>query len=226
MPDFALGALLVSASCVGVVAPVFSNMVRADTPFILLSCLCTSLLLPLSLPALLYVINRGMQFLQPGAFSLPEGLQLSGMVISLCITIIVPFAAAFFTRNHLPKTTIFILRNQFPAAIFTNSLSTLAVFSQYATVLHQAPELVIKALAAAFLLGLAMMTAGTALPRSMPPGQRLAFIIGFGTMNNVLILIVSMQFFAVNEALIAALYLIPFNALLLVYRLCSRRWGL
>lgn len=54
-----------------------------------------------------------------------------------------------------------------------------------------------------------MMVAGTALPRSMPGKQRLAFLIGFGTMNNVLILILSMQFFAVNEALIAALYLTP-----------------
>ena len=226
MPSFALGALLVAASCVGVVAPVFSNMMRADTPFILVSCLATSLLLPASLPALLYVVDTGMQILHLGRLPLPPDLTLSGMTISLCITIILPFVAAFITRNRLPKTTVFILRNQFPAALITNSLSTLSVFSQYAEVLHQDPALVLHALGATLLLGLIMMVAGTALPRSMPGKQRLAFLIGFGTMNNVLILILSMQFFAVNEALIAALYLIPLNALLLVYRLCSLRWRL
>lgn len=226
MPSFALGALLVAASCVGVVAPVFSNMVRANTPFILVSCLVTSLLLPASLPALLYVVDTGMQILHIGKLPLPPDLTLSGMTVSLCITIIIPFVAAFVTRNQLPKATVFILRNQFPAALITNSLSTLSVFSQYAEVLHQDPSLVLHALGAALLLGLLMMIAGMGLPRSMPGKQRLAFLIGFGTMNNVLILILSMQFFAVNEALIAALYLIPLNGLLLVYRACSRRWEL
>ena len=75
MPSFALGALLVAASCVGVVAPVFSNMVRANTPFILVSCLVTSLLLPASLPALLYVVDTGMQILHIGKLPLPPDLR-------------------------------------------------------------------------------------------------------------------------------------------------------
>ena len=54
MPQFALGALLVGAASIGVVAPIFSIMVNADTALVLAGNLLSSLLLPLTLPMLLY----------------------------------------------------------------------------------------------------------------------------------------------------------------------------
>lgn len=71
-----------------------------------------------------------------------------------------------------------------------------------------------------------MMAGGLFLPRSMPPQRRLAFLISYGTMNNVLMLIVSLEFFSASESLIAAMYLVPLNALLVVYRRWSQTWGL
>ncbi|MEI3479626.1 MAG: hypothetical protein V8Q84_11700 [Bilophila sp.] len=40
-----------------------------------------------------------------------------------------------------------------------------------------------------------MMAAGVLLPSAMPGDRRLAFLISYGTMNNVLMLIVSVEFF-------------------------------
>ena len=225
MPDFALGALLVGAASIGVVAPVFSIMVNADTALVLAGNLLTSLLLPLTLPALLYMVNAAMPLFRPDTLHLPEHLSLSGMTLSLCVTIIVPFVAAFLTRR-VPRATAFILKNQFPVAIVTIAVSTLAIFSQYSGILHQSPSLVVQALLAACLLGGIMMAGGLFLPRSMPPQRRLAFLISYGTMNNVLMLIVSLQFFSASESLIAAMYLVPLNALLVVYRRWSQTWGL
>lgn len=53
MPEFSLGALLLGAAPVGVMAAVFSLMLGANTALILVGNILTSLLLPLSLPLLL-----------------------------------------------------------------------------------------------------------------------------------------------------------------------------
>ncbi len=225
MPHFALGALLVGAASIGVVAPVFSIMVNADTALVLAGNLLSSLLLPATLPMLLFLVNGVQGFLIPGTVPLPMELSLSGMVVSLCITILVPFAAAFFIRKSAVLTAC-ILKRQFPVAICTIALSTTAIFSQYSDILHQSPWLVVKALGAACVLGGVMMLGGLFLPRGLPPQQRLAFLVSYGTMNNVLMLIVSIEFFSVTESLMAAMYLVPLNALLVCYRHWSGKWGL
>ena len=160
-----------------------------------------------------------------GSMNLPAHLSLSGMTLSLCVTIIVPFAGAFLTRKS-PRMAESILKHQFPVSVSTIALSTLAIFSNYSGVLHQSPSLVVKALGAACLLGAVMMAGGLFLPRSMPPQRKLAFLISYGTMNNVLMLIVSLEFFSASESIMAALYLLPLNALLICYRALSRSWGL
>ena len=217
MPQFALGALLVGAASIGVVAPIFSIMVNADTALVIAGNLLSSLLLPLTLPMLLYIVDSFM--------TLSAHLSLSGMTLSLCVTIIVPFAGAFLTRKA-PRVTEYILKHQFPVSVSIIALSTLAIFSNYSGVLHQSPSLVVKALGAACLLGAVMMVGGLFLPRSMPPQRKLAFLISYGTMNNVLMLIVSLEFFSASESIMAAMYLLPLNALLVYYRALSRSWGL
>ena len=224
MPRFALGALLVGGASIGVVAPVFSIMVKADTALVLAGNLITSLLLPLTLPLLLYVLGAVAAVCGLTGWTVSPHFSLSGMTVSLCITILVPFALALLTRKSAVVTEA-ILRRQFPVAVLTCGLSTLAIFSQYSHVLRQTPQLVVQAVGAAFLLGLVMMLCGGLLPRTMQPQTRLGFLISYGTMNNVLMLIVSTEFFSVNESLIAAMYLVPLNLLLLFYRRCSRAWA-
>ena len=127
MPQFALGALLVGAASIGVVAPIFSIMVNADTALVLAGNLLSSLLLPLTLPMLLYIVDSFMTLSGFGPMNLPAHLSLSGMTLSLCVTIIVPFAGAFLTRKA-PRVTEYILKHQFPVSVSTIALSTLAIF--------------------------------------------------------------------------------------------------
>lgn len=103
MPQFALGALLVGAASIGVVAPIFSIMVNADTALVLAGNLLSSLLLPLTLPMLLYIVDSFMTLSGFGPMNLPAHLSLSGMTLSLCVTIIVPFVGAFLTRKAPPS---------------------------------------------------------------------------------------------------------------------------
>ena len=63
LPQFALGAFLLGAAPVGVMAAVFSLMVGANTALVLVTNIATSLLLPLSLPAMLSATDAGLRLL-------------------------------------------------------------------------------------------------------------------------------------------------------------------
>ena len=143
------------------------------------------------------------------------------MTISLCITILLPFAAAMLTRG-LPRLTAGILRRQFPLLTTAIVISNLGIFSNYAGVLRQSPSLILHALLAACLLCVVMTIAALPATRGMSRQVRLAFLISFGVINNILLMIVSNEFFSVNEALMGAAYLAPLYILLFYYRYCSR----
>lgn len=222
MPEFALGAFLLGAAPVGVMAAVFSLMLRANTALILVGNIATSLLLPLSLPAMLSFTDAAVRLMGSPPLALPERFSLGGMTISLSVTILLPFAAACLTRSRLPRCGAVLLRHQFPLITSAIVISNLAIFSQYAGVLRQSPELIAQALLAACLLCVIMTVAAVPATRGMPRQIRLAFLISFGVINNILLMIVSTEFFGVAETLMAAAYLAPLYVLLFYYRYCNR----
>lgn len=226
LPDFALGAFLIAASPVGVMAGVFSLMVRADTALILVANITTSLLLPLSLPFMLLVIACTLQFGGFAPLNLPDDLSLSGMAVSLCVTILVPFILANVLRRQSWRTSQWILAHQYPLSLVAIVFTNIAIFSQYGDVLHQSPRLIFVSLGVAFAVSIIMTLLALPTARRMQPQTGLAFVICYGTVNNILIMILSMEFFSVTEALTAAAYLVPVYMLLLYYRHYARRAGI
>lgn len=225
MPQFALGAFLLGAAPVGVMAAVFSLMVGANTALILVANITTSLLLPASLPAVLSATDAGLRLLGLEPLNMPAHLELGHMSLSLCVTILVPFAAAHLTRIHCDGLRNLLLRWQFPLITVSIVVSNIAIFSHYGDLLRQSPELLLKSLGAASLLCLVMTLAAIPLARRMgrQVGRQvgMAFQISFGVINNVLLMIVCMEFFSATEAIMAAAYLAPLYVLLFYYRLCS-----
>ena len=222
MPQFALGAFLLGAAPVGVMAAVFSLMVGANTALILVANIATSLLLPASLPAVLSATDAALRLLGLEPLNMPAHLELGHMSLSLCVTILVPFAAAHITRIHLDGLRNLLLRGQVPLITVSIVISNIAIFSHYGDLLRQSPELLLKSLGAASLLCLVMTLAAIPLARRMSRQVGMAFQISFGVINNVLVMIVCMEFFSATEAIMAAAYLAPLYVLLFYYRLCSR----
>ena len=222
MPQFALGAFLLGAAPVGVMAAVFSLMVGANTALILVANIATSLLLPASLPAVLSATDAALRLLGLEPLNMPAHLELGHMSLSLCVTILVPFAAAHLTRVHCDGLRNWLLRWQFPLVTLSIVVSNIAIFSHYGDLLRQSPELLLKSLGAASLLCLVMTLAAVPLARRMGKQVGMAFQISFGVINNVLLMIVCMEFFSATEAIMAAAYLAPLYVLLFYYRLCSR----
>ena len=81
--------------------------------------------------------------------------------------------------------------------------------------------LMVQALLAACLLCLVMTLIALPLTRGMSKELKLAFLISCGVINNVLLMIVCIEFFSATEALMAAAYLVPLYILLFYYRLYS-----
>ena len=54
MPDYALGAILLGGVSVGVTAPFLGQLSRANISFIIAAVVASSLLLPLTMPALVW----------------------------------------------------------------------------------------------------------------------------------------------------------------------------
>ena len=226
MPEFALGVFLLAAAPVGVMAGVYSLMVHANTALILVGNITTSLLLPFSLPFMLLVTSTALTALDLPALSLPENLSLWGMTVSLCITILVPFFLAWLIRVHLHKLTTVILKNQYPISVTCIFFSNLAIFCQYSEVLHQSPMLILYALIAACLLCALMTVLALPVARRHDGPTGLAYVISYGIINNILMLILSIEFFSAPEALVAATYLVPCYLMLLYYRHYARTHGI
>jgi len=222
MPQFALGAFLLGAAPVGVMAALFSLMVGANTALILVANIATSLLLPLSLPAMLSITDAALRLMGLTPLGMPAHLELGHMAVSLCITILLPFAAAHLTRVHWGGLRDFLLRWQFLLINVSVVISNIAIFSNYGGLLLQSPALLLRSLGAAVLLCLVMTLAALPLIYRMTRQLGMAFQISFGVINNVLVMILCMEFFSATEALMAAAYLAPLNVLLFYYRRCSR----
>ncbi len=213
MPGYALGALLLAGVSVGVVAPFFALLLGADFVLLLVNVVFTSLLLPLTLPFVAKICGSG------GSFSLP----FWDMTAMLSFTVFVPFILAQACRRAAGKLTESLLRQRGNWALALIGCGNFAIFSRFSPMLRQDPSLIVSALLAACLLAALLFILGALFSWRLSLEKQLTFIIGFAIMNNVLILIVSAEFFSVVEALMAALYALPFYGLLLPLQL-YRRW--
>ncbi len=212
-PQFAMGALLLSAISTGVVAPFISSLVGGNTALVLALVVITSPLAPVTVPALVKILaGRHME--------LPFG----GMVLMLGQVIFIPMAAVELCRRFSPGAAAFFRRRSFPFSLTLFFVINFAVFAKYSSFFRQQPAVLLTALAAAFILGGLFVAAGLLL-KSKPVDDRLAAATIFGNMNNVLVIVFGSQFFGPLEPTLAAMYMFPFFSLIIPLRLYRRRVG-
>ena len=224
MPEFALAAAVLGGAPVAVAAPFYALMVQADFVIVLAGLVCSSLLLPLTLPAVLVALQTFVP-LSGGVDGAAMQLPVLSMMLNLGVTMTVPFIAAQVIRRLAASLTARVLR--FRTIIFIGCLSAgnLAIFSKYSGIIRNTPQYVLFAIIGACVACLLLFLFATAVTLWMPPEKQLAVTVGCVAMNNVLMLIMSVEFFSVTEALLAAMYSGPFFLSVLLYRLLARLRG-
>jgi bile acid:Na+ symporter, BASS family len=213
-PAYAIAALLLSGISTGVVAPFISNLLRANSPLVLVMVVITSLVVPFTLPAMIYILlERSIE------------LSITPMIRMLSLVIFVPILAVETLRRLRPGLIKEIMNRQFPVSLVTFSLINLGVFSQYAEFFYQKPSATLGALLAALMLSAIYLVVGVFSLSIGSLENQLAAGISLGNINNVLIIVFSSKFFGPLEPTVAAMYMVPFFGFILPLRI-YRYWRL
>jgi len=211
-PAFSLSALLLSGISTGVVAPFISNLLKANTPAVLVMVVASSLLVPFTLPPLVDLL-----------FAQSMDMSLFPMVRILLVVIFIPMAAAEVFKRVSARTAAKLVSRQYAISLFLFAVTNLGIFSKYSAFFYQKPMIVLSATGVSFFLGVVYFLAGLLISFGRAPKDQLAAVISFGIMNNVLVIVFSSEFFTPLEPTVAAMYMIPFFGLIIPMR-AYRGW--
>ncbi len=210
-PAYAKGALLIGGAAVGVLAPFFMFLLRADETFTAAAFIASFLLLPTIPPVV------GLPLPDPGRFHRQPAHSLSAQLLFLALCLLLPFAAAkaaWEIRSGLAKG---MLRHHYGISVVCAAGSMLVIFSRFAEPLRQNPSLIPQGLA------VLLFVPGLATFARRDGERRLAGVVGFCAVNDVLMAIMAAHFFGAEEVLICPLYSVPFYILLAPYRRLDAR---
>ncbi|MBI5524167.1 MAG: hypothetical protein HY910_16200 [Desulfarculus sp.] len=213
LPEWALPVLVLSAMSAGVSGPFFAAMLGADLVRVLMVVVATSLLLPVTLPALVRLL-AGAEI----AVSFWDMFRL------LALVIFGPLALLMLVRRLAPALLRPLERLAFPVSLGLMFMLSAAIFAPFGGHLLQRPGQFLLATLLAFALGLAYL--GLALACTRLSGGRLEPLTGQVTLvyiNNVLALVFAGRFLDTPSVLLAGCYLLPYYLALLPLRWLSTR---
>lgn len=211
-PAYSLAALLLAGISTGAVAPFFANLLQANTALVLVMVMVSSLLVPFTLPPLVAVL-----------FGQSMEIPMLQMMRLLVMVVFIPLAASEVLKRATPRTVDLIRRRQFPLSLMLFAMTNLGIFSQYADFFSRNAALLAASLSAAFLVSAACIVAGWLAAWRWRLEDRLAAVISLWIMNYILVIVFSAQFFSPLEPTVAALYTLPFYALVIPVR-AWRSW--
>jgi BASS family bile acid:Na+ symporter len=203
LPDYALGLTLLAGVSTGLSAPFFSGYVGANIPLVLAMTVVTTLLLPLTLPLLVKIlIGRELHF------------DLLGLVGFMMVLIFLPLLASVFSRRLAPRLSGWLNERAYPISLILVAAINLGAAGLYTPFLKAHPGDVAISILLGSGLGVVMASAGMALFWSSPSLERVAAAGALGWINNVLVIVLGTYFNDPLTSVLAALYLVPYYALI------------
>jgi BASS family bile acid:Na+ symporter len=210
-PEYAVPVLLLSGISTGVVAPFISSLLEASTFLVLMMVVVSSLLAPLSLPALVSLLVG-----QTIQISFLNMVKILGMVVFL------PAMAVILLRHLYPSSLEKLEKVQFPVSLSMFACINLGVFAKYSSFFLKSPLVVGETILVAFVLSVIYHMVGFLVTLGMKREDRLAGAISFAYMNNVLVVVFSSQFFGPLAPALAALYMLPFFTMIVPARIVGQ----
>jgi BASS family bile acid:Na+ symporter len=209
-PEYAVPVLLLSGISTAVVAPFISGLLEASTLLVLMMVVVSSLLVPFSLPTLVSLL-------------IGQTIEISFLIMMkmLAMVVFLPIVAAILLRYLSPSFLEKLERVQFPVSLFMFACINLGVFSKYSSFFTETPVKVAETILVSFVLSAIYHMVGFLVTWGMKRGDRLAGAISFAYTNNVLIIAFSSQFFGPLSPTLAALYILPFFAMIVPARIVA-----
>jgi BASS family bile acid:Na+ symporter len=208
LPSYALPVLLLSGISTGVVAPFISNILAGNTSLVISMVVLSSLLVPFTLPLLVkYLVREEME------------ISLLAMMRLLALIVFIPIGAREISRRYLPRLIEWEEKVQYPISLGLIACTMLAVFGKYSAFFYREPRQIFIAIAVAFLLSALYMVIGSIILHGRSREDQLAGGISMAFLNNILVLVFSSHFFGPTAATLAAMYILPFFAMIIPIRL-------
>jgi bile acid:Na+ symporter, BASS family len=212
-PDYALGLLLLAGVSSGLSAPFFSGLVGANIPLVLAMTVVTTLLLPLTLPLMVKIlVGREINI---NLFS------LAGFMLILIFS---PLLASLFSRRWLPRASTWVDEHSFAFSLILLATINLGAFGLYADFLREHRQQVVVSVLMGLGLAASMASTGLILFWSSPPTERVAAAGALGWINNVLVIVLGNYLNDPLTSVVAALYLVPYYALIIPLSHLTRIW--
>jgi bile acid:Na+ symporter, BASS family len=209
-PKYAIPVLLLSGISTGVVAPFISNLLHASTFLVLTMVVISSLLAPFSLPALVALLGG-------------KTVEISflSMVKTLATVVFLPALATAVVRRTLPLLLEKLEKVRFSLSLVIFAVINLGVFGKYSSFFRTNPLELAGALLVAFILSILYYVAGFLVMGGQRNEDRWAGAISLANMNNVLVIVFSSQFFGPLAPTLAAMYMVPFFAMIAPARMAA-----
>jgi len=150
-------------------------------------------------------------------------LSVWAMMRLLLMVVFVPVALAQLLKKISSTAVETLKQYQFPISLVIFAVTNMGIFSKYSSFFYQEPMTIALAAVVAFLLAALYLVAGILISWGRPVEDQVASVICLGIMNNVLVIVFSSQFFTPIEPTVAAMYMIPFFALIVPLR-AYRGW--
>lgn len=216
-PQYALAALLVTGISTGVVAPFISTLVGANGPLVLVLVVISSLVVPFSLPALIKILlEREIH------------ISLMAMIRVLFMVVFIPAFLVEVSRRVIPGVLQRLQQAGFYISLGIFSIVNFGVFSKYSLFFRQNPATILHITMGAVVLAVIYFILGILVMYKAPLEDRLASVIGFANMNNVLVIVFASEFFTPIEPTLAAVYILPFFGIIFplrIYREFEKKRG-
>ncbi|MFB0507916.1 MAG: bile acid:sodium symporter family protein [Thermodesulfobacteriota bacterium] len=207
-PSYALPVLLLSGISTGVVAPFISNILAGNTSLVVSMVVLSSLLVPFTLPLMVtYLVKEEIE------------ISLLAMVRLLALIVFIPIGAREISKRYMPRLIEWGEKAQYPVSLGLIACTMLAVFGKYSPFFFREPGQIFIAIAVAFLLSALYMAIGSIILYGRSRENQLAGGISMAFLNNILVLVFSSHFFGPTAATLAAMYILPFFAMIIPIRL-------
>jgi bile acid:Na+ symporter, BASS family len=206
-PDYALSALLLTGVSTGVAAPFVSNMVKGNSSFVLVIVVTTSFLAPITLPFLIDIIT--VKKLE---------ISLLGVMRMLAMVIFVPTLAVEVLRRFTPGLLQHARRWHFSLSLVLFAIMNLGIFWRYSPLLRNDPGMIVSASLVAMILSAVYCIFGILFFSNQSLENQMAGAVMMSNINNVLIVVLSANFFGPLESIVATMYMIPFFGIVIPLR--------
>jgi len=212
-PKYSTAALLLTAISTGVTAPFIAGLVGANTALVLTVVVITSLLVPFTLPLLIKLL-----------LARSTVLPIADMIQTLALVVFIPVLIVEGIRKTMPRLLSEIMKIKYPASLALFGVTNIAIFSQYAVFFHREPAAIGTATILAFSLSMIYLVFGIMTFRKHSLEDKLAGAVIFANINNVMVLVFASRFFGAMEAIVAAIYNIPYFGIILLMRIYTKHY--